>query len=112
MENSAALIRKDGKMCRQEFKKQMASNAFGNAVHTSQAKQSGFLLLFGFWWVVLTFFRHSLTGNKTSSRRNCCFSSLPEGAGSESCLSPALSGAAGISHAMEKKPLEFSLVFS
>lgn len=56
MENSAALIRKDGKMCRQEFKKQMASNAFGNAVHTSQAKQSGFLLLFGFWWVVLTFF--------------------------------------------------------
>lgn len=34
------LIRTHGKMCTQEFKKQMASDLFENAVHTSQAKQS------------------------------------------------------------------------
>lgn len=37
-------------MCRQEFEKQMASNVFGNAVHTSQEKQSGLLLVV---WVLV-----------------------------------------------------------
>lgn len=53
-------------MYRQEFKKQMASNAFGNAVHTSQAKQSGLLVVVV--WVLVGGFSLFLTRHKTISR--------------------------------------------
>lgn len=48
------LIGKQGKMRTQEFKKQIASNLFENAIHTSQAKQSAFFVVVCF--LVVFFF--------------------------------------------------------
>lgn len=62
------LIGKRGKMCTQEFKKQIASNLFENAIHTSQAKQSVFFVVVCF--LVLFFFSADtvLLRNKNISR--------------------------------------------
>lgn len=100
-------------MCRQEFKNQisMAWNALGNAVHTSQEKQSGLLAVV---WVLVGGFDFFLT--QFNSKQNYFKVEIVALAASQkewdlsaeqSCWNITCNGEKN-----QKNPLEFPLVFS
>lgn len=109
----AVLIRRHGKWHTQGFEKQIASNLFENAIHTSQAKQPVLFVVWGLVWVFFFLLTQFYSKTKTFEGRNCCFSSLSERARSESSSSPG-GGCSDLAEnhiQWKKKSLEFSSGF-